>query len=199
MDPRMSALVDKISALEFELEAELASRRAALGVGLDRGRIVFDKEDLRRHRELRTNFLTHIFSAHPLVILTSPVIYAMVIPIALMDVFISVYQAICFPVYGIPRVRRRDFIVLDRHHLAYLNAIEKVNCVFCSYANGVIAYAREIGARTEQYFCPIKHARRATGTHSRYVLFDDYGNGEGYQQRLKELRESLAREGTPLG
>lgn len=49
--------------------------------------------------------------------------------------------------------------------LSYLNAIEKLNCVYCGYGNGVIAYGREIIARTEQFWCPIKHASKAAGEH----------------------------------
>jgi hypothetical protein len=107
---------------------------------------------------------------------------------------VSVYQLVCFPVYGIPKVRRVDYFVFDRHHLAYLNAIEKLNCAYCSYANCLIAYVREIAARTEQYWCPIKHARRVIGAHARYATFDDYGNAEGYQKRAAELRDELAKE-----
>ena len=46
---------------------------------------------------------------------------------------------------------RGQYIVIDRHRLKYLNAIEKLNCVYCGYGNGVIAYARDIAGRTEQY------------------------------------------------
>ena len=67
-------------------------------------------------------------------------------------------------------MRRRDYFVFDRHHLAYLNAIEKLNCAYCSYANGLVAYVREIAGRTEQFWCPIKHARRAIGAHAHYVV-----------------------------
>jgi hypothetical protein len=35
-----------------------------------------------------------------------------------------------------------------------------------AYANGVFAYVREVGSRTEQYWCPIKHARRVLGVHA---------------------------------
>jgi hypothetical protein len=90
-------------------------------------------------------------------------------------------------------VRREEYLVFDRHYLAYLNAIEKLNCAYCSYANGLIAYVREIAARTEQYWCPIKHARRVIDVHARYAMFDDYGDAEGYQQRLEGLRGALAK------
>ena len=123
--------------------------------------------------------------------MTAPVIYAMIMPIAFLDASFSLYQAICFRVYGIARVRRSHYLVVDRHHLAYLNGIEKLNCVYCGYANGVFAYVREIAARTEQYWCPIRHARGVHDPHSRYRHFVDYGDAEGYHRRLIPLRRQL--------
>lgn len=194
MNPHVAALIESIGALESELDAELAKRRAELRVGLERGRAVFEEEVLRRHRELRVHLLAYCLGARPLVILTAPVIYAMIVPLVLLDFFVSLYQAVCFPVYGIAKVRRGDYLVFDRHHLAYLNALEKLNCAYCSYATGLIAYVREIAGRTEQYWCPIKHARRVIGTHARYPAFDDYGDAEGYGARLEELRRALAKD-----
>jgi hypothetical protein len=43
-------------------------------------------------------------------------------------------------------------MIFDRTHLAYLNLVEKINCAYCSYGNGLAAYLREIAARTEQYW-----------------------------------------------
>ena len=163
INPKIAALAAKIQILEAELEAELAQRRAVLSVGLERGRAFFEEEILRRHRELRTRLSTYLLNARPLVVLTAPVIYAMIVPLVLLDFFVSIYQRVCFPVYGIPNMNRGDYLIFDRHHLAYLNALEKLNCAYCSYANGLIAYVREIAGRTEQYWCPIKHARRALG------------------------------------
>ena len=97
-------------------------------------------------------------------------------------------------VYGIARVRRSDYVVMDRHHLAYLNAIEKINCEYCGYANGVFAYVREIAARTEQYWCPIRHARRIPAPHTRYRNFVDYGDAQGYHRRLIFLRRQLPHD-----
>ena len=92
-------------------------------------------------------------------LLTAPVIYSLIVPLAILDLWTTVYQWVCFYVYGIDRVPRRAHFVIDRHKLSYLNAIEKANCTFCSYATGLIAYVREVAARTEQYWGPIKHAR----------------------------------------
>jgi hypothetical protein len=194
MNSLIETLTEKIHLLEAELDAELGKLRAGLRIGLENGRAVFEEEILRRHRELKQGLAGYVLGANPLVILTAPVIYSLIVPLVLLDLFITLYQAVCFPVYGIPKVKRRDYLVFDRGHLAYLNAIEKLNCAYCSYGNGLIAYAREIMARTEQYWCPIKHARRVVGAHARYATFEDYGDAENYQKRLEELRAALAKE-----
>jgi hypothetical protein len=84
---------------------------------------------------------------------------------------------------------------MDRNRLGYLNGIERVNCTFCSYANGLLAYVREVAARTEQYWCPIKHARPVPAPHPRYHTFLDYGDAAGYRRRLTSLRGALPRRG----
>mgnify|MGYP003714603975 FL=1 len=76
---------------------------------------------------------------------------------------------------------------------AYLNGIEKLNCVYCGYANGMIAYVREIAGRTEQYWCPIKHARRSADPHDHFEAFIDYGDAETYRANLKQIRSDLNR------
>ena len=189
MNSRIAALMEKIQVLESELEAELAKRQADLRFGLETGEALFEEEVLRRHRELKIRLSTYVLKAPPLVILTAPFIYALIIPFVLLDLFVTVYQFICFPVYGIPKVRRSNFLVFDRHHLAYLNIIEKINCAYCSYGNGLIAYVREIASRTEQYWCPIKHARRLIGAHARYAVFADYGDAEGFKKSLQNFPE----------
>jgi hypothetical protein len=97
-------------------------------------------------------------------------------------------------------VRRSDHLVFDRGHLAYLNWFERFNCSFCSYANGVVGYVREVAARTEQYWCPIKHARRILGAPERYQSFADYGDGAAYARELAESRRQLqAQTAQPQG
>jgi hypothetical protein len=140
------------------------------------------------HERLKQSIPAFIRESSPLNILTAPIIYSMVVPIALIDASFSFYQGVCFPLYGIAHVRRSTYIVIDRQHLAYLNAIEKVNCVYCGYANGVLAYVREIAGRTE---CPIRHANPVREPHAHYLEFVDYGDADGYHRRLPVLREKL--------
>ena len=150
MTNAIADITDRIAALEAELEVELAKKRAGLRIGLEKGRVAFEEEVLRRHRELRKRLWRYILDARLLVILVAPVIYSLIIPFVLLDLFVTVYQAICFPVYRIAKVKRGDYIVLDRQHLGYLNVFERFHCSYCAYANGLVGYAGEISARTEQ-------------------------------------------------
>jgi hypothetical protein len=89
-------------------------------------------------------------------------------------------------------VNRSAYIVIDRYKLKHLNSLERFNCIYCGYGNGVLNYAAEVAARTEQYWCPIKHARKVIGRHSRYMDFIDFGDADNYHERLAEFRQKLA-------
>jgi hypothetical protein len=194
MAAAIDELMEKLRSVEAEIEAELAKRREALRFRIENRRIVFEKEVLRIHRELKTRATRYLIDANPLMILSAPVIYSLIVPIALVDIWVMAYQAICFPIYKIPKVRRRDYLVFDRHHLAYLNIIEKFNCAYCSYANGAIAFVREVASRTEIYWCPIKHARRILGPHPHYQGFADFGDAEGFREKLKQMKDGVKIE-----
>jgi len=126
-----------------------------------------------------------------LVVLTAPVIYAVTIPLVLLDLLLVVYQAICFSVYGIPKVKRSKYLIHDRRHLKYLSPIERLNCEYCAYANGLAGYFTEIAGRTEQYWCPIKHAQRVISPHSRYGRFVEFGDANAFRRYSNELRRDF--------
>jgi hypothetical protein len=145
----------------------------------------------REHRLLAKNLSHYWRDARWSSYLTTPAIVSCIIPVALMDFWASVYQFLCFPAYGIPKVQRRDYIILDRSKLRYLNSIERLNCAYCGYVNGAIAYVQEIAARTEQHWCPIKHAFRLKTMHSRYQHFFEYGDAKQYRDRVEEVRRDF--------
>ncbi|MBK6629891.1 MAG: hypothetical protein IPG33_01955 [Betaproteobacteria bacterium] len=192
MNPRISELLDRIRQLEEEIEQELKRRRAELHADFEDRRIRFEREILEQQRRFKAGLLAYIFGAELRHAASAPVIYVVVFPLLLLDLFVSLYQYLCFPLYRIPYVKRRDHFVFDRTHLAYLNLLEKLNCAYCSYGNGLASYLREIIGRTEQYWCPIKHARRVLQAHPFYDGFADYGDAEGYRGELKALRAALA-------
>jgi len=187
-------LLARIRVLESELDARLAERRRAFGYRMRRGRVLIARRVQARQRALKIGVRRYLLDSSVLTILTAPFIYAVVLPILLLDIFASVYQSVCFRVYGLDRVRRRAYVVFDRHRLPYLNAIQKLNCLYCAYANGVLAYVAEIASRTEQYWCPIKHAERVAGTHRRYDGFLEYGDVGDYPDSLDDQRRRLKAE-----
>ena len=184
MPPSIEELLARIQSLQDQMEQEYARLRDQL----EQQRRTLAGRFVELQRQQRVGLWRYLRGTRFTVLLTAPIIYAGWPVFALLDGFVSVYQALCFPVYRIPKVRRADYLVFDRTDLPYLNAIEKFNCFYCSYGNGMIAYAREIAARTEQYWCPIKHARRLYGAHDRYPAFFEHGDAEAFRQGLERLR-----------
>ncbi|MDQ0393318.1 hypothetical protein [Labrys monachus] len=194
MTHRMQALASEIVRLQAELDQEIERRRKVLGWTLKERIVEFEHGVAIEHRRLRTGIVSFLARSSLATILTAPVIYSLILPFLVIDAWVSLYQAVCFRAYGIPRVRRSDYIAFDRQHLRYLNWIEAANCLYCGYVNGLIAYIREIASRTEQYWCPIKHALRITDPHRRYHEFLEYGDADGYRARLQEFRRRLQAE-----
>lgn len=194
MTNRIASLADEIVRLQTELDREIFKRRKDLGWRLHAGLVEFEHGVTLEHRRLRVSAGALLVRAPVATVLSAPVIYSLILPLALLDLWASAYQAICFWAYGLPRVARRDYLVFDRSKLAYLNWLEAANCWYCEYANGVVAYVREIASRTEQYWCPIKHALKVPDPHARYQAFIDYGDAGGYRDRLQRLREALKVE-----
>ena len=197
MNPKISELLERIRLLEEEIQGELERRRAELHADFADRKVRFEQELLEAHRRFRQGLLSYLLSARLPVLLTAPIVYAVLLPLLLLDAFVTLYQWVCFPLYSIPRVRRRDYMVFDRAHLAYLNAVEKLNCAYCSYGNGLVAYVREVVGRTEQYWCPIKHARRLLDSHPHYHGFLDFGDAEAWREELQALRRELAELDPP--
>jgi hypothetical protein len=156
MPSHIDDLLGRIARLERELEAELDRTRSDWQYRIEADRVRFEREVRLAHRRLKQSIPRFLRESSLLNLATAPVIYSLVVPIALLDLWITAYQAICFRAYGVERVKRSAYIVFDRQQLAYLNAIEKLNCAYCGYANGVFAYVREVAGRTEQYWCPIR-------------------------------------------
>jgi len=188
---KLQEIIEELKKLERELLLEMQKKQKEFYYKIKGGKIYFEEETRKYHKTLVTRLHTYIAEAPLLNILTVPVIWFCIFPALFLDITVSVFQCICFTVYGIPKVRRKDHIVIDRQSLQYLNPIEKLNCLYCGYFNGLIAYVQEVAARTEQYWCPIKHAKKIGSFHSRYHKFLEYGDGAEYQKRLEEIRHDF--------
>ena len=191
MPAHVERMLRRLRDVEDEFRREASEQQHRWHYRLRRGRVWFDRETHVMHRRLRQSIPAFVWEGSLLSMLTAPFIYSLIVPLVLLDVWVTLFQWICFPVYGIALVRRRAYFALDRHKLAYLNAIEKVHCTYCSYANGLFAYATEVAARTEQYWCPIKHGRAVVSPHRRYHRFFEYGDAARYRHELSAIRSEL--------
>ena len=194
MNDRIRSLLNQMTALENEMHTLLHEQETKMFFEIKGRRIEFENAIKQTHRRLRKTFFRWLVTNRPQNLITGPIIYSMIFPLLMLDFFVSVYQATCFPIYGVIKVRRRDYIVLDRHHLEYLNFIEKFHCTYCAYGAGLTAYICEIVSRTEQYFCPIKHAHKILGTPNRYRNFLAYGDAVDYETKLEGFRVALGEK-----
>ena len=191
MSEKITSLLERIRELEKDIDKEIEDQRRHAEAAIKAGVAHFTDEVRAQHRKLKIGLITYIWRGSFPFLLSAPVTYSLIVPLLLLDLLATLHQKICFPLYGIRQVRRADYIVLDRHRLSYLNGLEKLNCLYCGYGNGVIAYAREIAGRTEQYWCPIKHAQNVRSPHSRSGTFLDYGDAQGYRSKLNEMRKAI--------
>ena len=115
--------------------------------------------------------------------LTAPVIWAVLLPLVFLDFITEIYHQIGFRLCRIPLVKRSAYIKIDRHKLKYLNFLQKLGCVYCGYANGLLAYIVEIAARTEKYWCAIKHKPEPGFIEPRHHKnFAEYGNEDEFKK-----------------
>jgi len=185
MDEEIAEIRAKIDNLLVQLEEIRNQQKAQISYKTRGKKIVFDPAIENRHRKLKTGILDYMFNLPLKTHITAPLVYGMIVPFAFLDLSVVLFQKACFWAWGISRARRSDYVVIDRQHLEYLNGIEKLNCVFCGYANGVIAFTREVASRTEHYWCPIKHAQKIREPHRLYETFTDFGDADAWQNETK--------------
>ncbi len=191
MNNRLEALLKEIKKLEAELINEIENKKQLYSYEIIKRGILFKADVITQHRQKAERIWDYLRHAKFSNVATTPVIWLNLLPAVLMDISVSLFQYSCFPIYGIPKVKRSDYVVIDRQYLQYLNPIEKVNCMYCGYFNGVIGYVQEVAARTEHYWCPIKHASKLKTVHSRYHQFSDFGDADHYHQHLSEIRHQF--------
>ncbi len=192
---KVDEIRERLRRVEQELAAELEriveQNHSRFRYTIRAGQVRFETGVRSLHRGQRKGLFAYVRNAPIAYVLTAPFTYGLFLPLLAMDVAVNVFQQICFRNYGINIARRRDYLAFDRQLLGYLNAIEKLNCVYCSYANGLISFAREVAARTEQFWCPIKHARRTRDEHGRMEEFFNYGDVTTYGTDLLKIRAKL--------
>ncbi|MEA3289283.1 MAG: hypothetical protein U9Q04_03790 [Campylobacterota bacterium] len=191
INSKIEKLTLQIKKLEEELIDELKSKEDELFYTIDNGKAHFEEDVIKKGKQKIISSLKYLSSFPFLAVLTIPFIWLLLIPAFILDLTVTIYQYVCFPIYKIPIVKRKDYVIIDRYNLFYLDRIEKINCWYCEYFNGVISYIKEVAARTEQYWCPIKHSTDIKQKHSRYDKFFKYGDYKTYREYLEKRRDDF--------
>ncbi len=188
MSEKIKRILEEIEILEEKLKEEIATQEGHMAYEIKNGRVNFEQDILAIQREKMKKVIAYLKDIPFLHLLSSPLIYLMILPALIFDVMLFTYQQVIFRIYKFDFIKRSEYIVFDRHYLAYLNPIEKLNCLYCSYFNGLMHYAAEISAKTELYFCPIKHAKKIAYKHRYYKDFLVYGDESDFQEKIQALK-----------
>lgn len=194
MDSKIKKILLKMEELNDALRKEHQRLAEKYGFSIKKKRVVFLEKIRKQNKRLRMPAWKYAVPRSIRHLVSIPFIYMMIVPAFILDFFVTIYQWAAFPLYGIPKVKRKEYIIFDRRFLDYLNLIQKIHCLYCSYVNGIFAYAVEVGARTERYWCPIKAAARPKAYHGWYKDFADYGDPNGWNCKFNDHKAFGERE-----
>ncbi|CAA6828206.1 MAG: Unknown protein [uncultured Sulfurovum sp.] len=189
MSERIETLLNELESIKMKLKEEIEEQERHISYEVHNGCVKFQNDVIEKQKKNMKHLFSWFKDIPLLHLLSSPLVYAMVIPALFLDLMLYIYQKVVFAIYKFKPIKRSDYIVFDRQYLAYLNPIEKINCLYCSYFNGLMQYASAIAGRSELYFCPIKHAKKMAYAHKHYYEFFAYGDEVDYQERLETLRK----------
>ena len=82
---RLAQVLSQIQKLEAQIVMELQQKEAEYGYKIHKKKVQFSQEIHLRHRQLKEKLHRYILRSSFLVLLTTPVIYACLLPIALLD------------------------------------------------------------------------------------------------------------------
>lgn len=182
MKSRINDLLKEIELKKNELIKEYEELKDKYDFSFKKWKVIFTEKAREYNKRFKDNVFKYILKAQIRHILSIPFIYMVFLPVVILDIFLFIYQQICFRLYWIPLVKRGDYITYDRRFLDYLNLIQKFNCIYCSYVNGFMIYATEVVWRTEKYWCPIKNAKKTMGEHEWQKFFADYWDAEEFKK-----------------
>ena len=189
MKTRIHKLFEDIKHKKDEIALEYEKLKEEYGFRIEWRKIIWNKEKKEELKKEKKSILDSIFSATIREILSIPFIWMMLIPAIFLDIWLLIYQQTALRLYKIPLVKRSDYIIFDRWQLVYLNWIQKIDCLYCSYFNWVMQYSVEIAWRTEKYWCPIKHASKKAWEHAWEEYFADYWDPKWFKETFWNVKE----------
>lgn len=189
MNSKINELLKDIEKKKKELLKEYKNIMKKYGFTIKKGKIVFSSDIIQLNKLKKQSIIHTLLNFRVREFIGIPFTLLMIIPAVILDLFLLMYQETVFRAYRIPLVHRKNYIVYDKWKLDYLNLIQKFNCSYCSYVNGLFSYAVEIAWRTEKHWCPIKHANKTNGSHQWEKDFADFWDSSGFVDILESRRK----------
>ena len=115
MKNRLEERLEKFNQLEAEPLVKFHRKEKELHYEVRDKKVHFKESVRRRHVPLAKKPGRYWRESGLSSWLTTPVILSCIIPISIADLWASGYQPVCFPSYGIPKVRRADRAALVSH------------------------------------------------------------------------------------
>lgn len=101
MNNTIRQLLAQINALEDELRTALHEQESRLSYEVNGKRVEFERAIRDAHSRLKVGIVRWIIADRPQNLICAPFIYGMIIPLAFFDLCITIYQAVCFPIFRI--------------------------------------------------------------------------------------------------
>jgi len=189
MNSRINKILEDIWNKKKELKGEYEKLKEKYGFRIEGRKIIWNTDEVLKQKNRKKSAWDTFFTATIFEILSMPFIYSMIVPAVILDLFLFMFQQTAIRLYKIPLVKRSDYIVFDRKQLGYLNWLQKINCLYCSYVNWIFQYAVEVWWRTEKYWCPIKAATKKHWSHNWEKFFADYWDIDWFKEEFHSIEK----------
>jgi len=191
---KITQILEDIRAKREELSKEYEKLKKKYDFSEIKGKIKFSEAAKKYQKRFKIPLPKYLSTPHFRHFVSMPFIYGMIVPAIFLDICLFIYQQTAIRLYGILLVKRSDYIQFDRKHLSYLNLMQKIHCLYCSYVNGLFQYGVEVAGRTEKYWCPIKSARRKAGMHNWEEYFADFGDPAEFKKKFNSNKEFFQKK-----
>jgi hypothetical protein len=111
MNKHIRDLLSRMKELDEQLQDALHKQPTEVLYQITGQKVRFKKTVREGHRKLKMNLFRWFWGSQLRNVLSAPFIYGIFLPFALLDLCLLVYQAACFPLYGIAKVPRSRYIV----------------------------------------------------------------------------------------
>ena len=109
MNEQIRQILSQISRLEDDLQQLLSEQQEAFNYRLEGTKVFFEQNIRVAQQRLKTGIIKFLLDSQPRNVVSAPFIYSVFFPVLLLDMWLSLYQALCFPLYRMSKVKRSQY------------------------------------------------------------------------------------------